>query len=272
VAAPAHPSGPAVEPVSPDAPTLRAPVIMNQDWRDLTYLHWAVDPAEVAHRMPPGVRPDVIDGATYVGLVPFRMVDAGPGRRSSVPWLGTFLETNVRLYSVDSEGRRGVVFLSLDTDRLAVVLGARAGFAVPYRWARMSYDAQPAARPDGRAGHAGPEGVVHTYRARLRRPAGPATSHVSIRVGAPRVADALDDFVSARWRLHTRVLGRTLRVPNAHGRWPLHDAEVVALDDGLLGSVGLGHLARRTPDHVAFSPGVHTEFGLPQRVRVPAGG
>lgn len=258
----------AVEPVSPVAPPLRGPVIMNQDWRDLTYLHWAVDPAEVAGRMPPGVRPDVLDGATYVGLVPFRMVDAGPGRRGTVPWLGTFLETNVRLYSVDAEGRRGVVFLSLDTDRLAVVLGARAGFGVPYRWARMSYDARPA------AGGPGPEGVVHTYRARLRRPAGPAGapgSHVGVRVGAPRAADALDDFVSARWRLHTRLLGRTLRVPNAHGRWPLHDAEVVALDDGLLGSVGLGHLARRAPDHVAFSPGVHTEFGLPQRLRVPGG-
>src|SRR5688500_5012000 len=108
---------------------------MSQDWRDLTYLHWEVDPALVADRMPPGVRPDVLDGRTYVGLVPFRMVGAGPGRGLPVPWLGTFLETNVRLYSVDSTGRRGIVFLSLDCDRAAVVAGARLGFGVPYRWA-----------------------------------------------------------------------------------------------------------------------------------------
>ncbi len=242
-----------VEPLSPTAPPLRRPVLMNQDWRDLTYLHWAVEPDRVAPLMPPGVRPDVHeDGATYVGLVPFRLCDAGLGRRSTTPWLGTFLETNVRLYSVDELGRRGVVFLSLDAQRLLVVLGARAGFALPYRWARMSHSEV--------AG-------VHTYRAALRWPGARATSEVAVRVGAPRVATPLDHFVSERWRLHTRVLGRTVLVPNTHGTWPLHDAEVVRLDDGLLGSVGFADLAGRPPDHVAFSPGVHTEFGLPRRAR-----
>lgn len=241
-----------VEPLSSTAPPLRRPVLMNQDWRDLIYLHWAVDPARVASLMPPGVHPDVHDdGATYVGLVPFRMVDAGPGRRARVPWLGSFLETNVRLYSVDARGRRGVVFLSLDADRLLVVLGARAGFAVPYRWARMSHG-----EADG----------VHTYRADLRWPGVRATSHVAVRVGAARPATPLDRFVSERWRLHTGVLGRTVAVPNTHETWPLHGAEVVHLDDGLLGSVGFPDLAARAPDHVAFSPGVHAEFGLPRRV------
>ncbi len=55
----------------------------------------------------------------------------------SVPWLGTFAETNVRLYAVDGYGRRGVVFRSLDASRLWVVLGARATFGLPYCWARM---------------------------------------------------------------------------------------------------------------------------------------
>ena len=241
-----------VEPLSSTAPALRPPVLMNQDWRDLTFLHWAVEPDRVAHLMPPGVRPDVHDdGATYVGLVPFRMVDAGPGRRAHVPWLGSFLETNVRLYSRDARGRRGVVFLSLDADRLLVVLGARAGFAVPYRWARMS--------------HAEVEGV-HTYRATLRWPGARASSEVSVRVGAAREATPLDHFVSERWRLHTSVLRRPVAVHNTHETWPLHDAEVVRLDDGLLGSVGFHDLAGRAPDHVAFSPGVHAQLGLPRPV------
>ena len=72
----------------------------------------------------------IIDGVTYVALVPFRMVGAGLGTGPGVPWLGTFLETNVRFYSVDDEGRRGVVFASLDASRLAVVLGAQAAFTV----------------------------------------------------------------------------------------------------------------------------------------------
>src|SRR5205085_10219881 len=106
-----------VEPVSAQAPELSGAVMMNQRWLDLTFLHWAVDPGLVADRMPPGVRPDTLDGVTYVGLIPFRMVGAGIARGPGVPWLGTFLETNVRLYSVDETGRRGIVFLSLDADR-----------------------------------------------------------------------------------------------------------------------------------------------------------
>jgi len=49
------------------------------------------------------------------------MVGVSIGRGPAVPYLGTFLETNVRLYSVDETGRRGVVFLSLDADRALVV-------------------------------------------------------------------------------------------------------------------------------------------------------
>jgi uncharacterized protein YqjF (DUF2071 family) len=242
------------EPVSCDAPALSGAVMMNQDWRDLTFLHWAVEPDRVQHYLPPGVHADTLDGVTYVGLIPFRMVDAGLARGRGVPWAGSFLETNVRLYSVDDTGRRGIVFLSLDTDRSLVVAGARAAFGLPYRWARMRY---------------GVQGDVHTYDARLRWPGTRATSRVVVRAGAARAGTAVDDFVSARWGLHVRWFGRTLYVPNTHDRWPIHDAEVLTLDDGLLGSVGLGELADRTPDHVAFSPGVHTEFGLPGDARHP---
>jgi len=232
---------------------------MNQDWRDLTYLHWAVPPERVAHHMPPGVRPDTLDGSTYVGLVPFHLVDAAPGRSSrAVPYLGTFLETNVRLYSVDVTGRRGVVFLSLDTDRLPVVLGARLCFGVPYRWARMRHTSWPVAG-----------GEQHRYDARLRRPGKPVTSRITVQVGTAREADDLDHFVSARWGLHTRRADRTWYVPNTHQPWPLHHTELVELHDGLLASVGLGELAGRSPDHIAFSPGVHTAFGLPTDARRP---
>ncbi|MDO5738528.1 MAG: DUF2071 domain-containing protein [Ornithinimicrobium sp.] len=244
----------AVEPVSANAPTVTGPVMMNQSWRDLTFLHWAVDPEKVARWMPPGVRPDTLDGVTYVGLIPFRMVGAGIGRGPGVPWLGSFLETNVRLYSVDETGRRGIVFLSLDADRAAVVAGARAAFGLPYRWARMRYRVS---------------GEVHSYDARLRGPGRRTESHIVIRAGARRVSSDLDDFLSARWGLHVRWWGTTLYVPNRHEAWPVHEAEVLALDDELLGSVGLPDLAARPPDHVAFSPGVRTEFGFPGDARRP---
>ena len=197
------------------------------------------------------MRPDTFEGRTYVGLIPFRMVGAGFGRGPAVPWLGSFLETNVRLYSVDDTGRRGIVFLSLDTDRAAVVAGARAGFGVPYRWARMRYR--------GRATSTPTTPVC----------AGPAYAPPAafIRAGAARESTELDHFLSARWGLHTRWAGRTLYVPNRHEPWPVADAEVLELDDGLMASVGLPGLADRPPDHVGFSPGVHTDFGFPVDAR-----
>jgi uncharacterized protein YqjF (DUF2071 family) len=240
------------EPVNREAPPLRGRVISTQDWRDLTFLHWAVDPSLVERFMPAGVRPDVHEGRTYVGLVPFRMVGVSLGRGPGIPWFGTFLETNVRLYSVDRTGRRGVVFLSLDTDRAVVVPTIRAVIGAPYRWARMRF------RRDG---------DVVTYDARLRRLGDRPASRVAVRVGTVRQPTPLDDFLTARWGAHVARRRGTTFVPNTHEPWTLRDAEVLELEDGLLASVGLPGISERPPDLVAFSDGVHAEFGPPARVR-----
>ncbi|HEU4948518.1 MAG TPA: DUF2071 domain-containing protein [Kribbella sp.] len=242
------------EPLTAVAPPLAKPHLLRQFWCDLSFLHWAVDPREVAHYFPPGVRPDVLDGRTYVGLVPFRMVGTGLSRGPAVPWLGTFLETNVRLYSVDSTGRRGVVFLSLDADRALTVAGARAAFGLPYRWARMRHQAT---------------GELHTYTAHLRWPGVSASSRISVRAGGRTALGPLELFLTARWGLHIARLGRTWYLPNAHPAWTLRTAELVAFDDGLLASVGLGDLADRPPDHLAFSDGVPAIFGRPVPALTP---
>ena len=235
------------EQVSVHAPTLLGSRLMTQRWRDVAFLHWSVDPQAIARFFPPGVRPDVIDGRSYVGLVPFRMVGAGFGGGPAVPWAGTFLETNVRLYSVDDTGRRGIVFLSLDADRAVVVAGARVAFGLPYRWARMGF------RRDG---------DDRGYATRLRWPQRAAT-RIAVRVGGPAADGPLERFLTARWGLHVAHLGRTWYVPNAHPPWPLRTAELLTLDDSLVAAAGLGARAARPPDHVMFSEGVAVEFGLP---------
>ena len=238
-------------------PPLPGRVLMSQDWCDLAFLHWAVDPDRVRPLLPPGVEPDLLDGRTYVGLVPFTMVGAGPGRDHPVPWLGTFLETNVRLYSRDRQGRPGVVFRSLDCDRLGVVLGARAGFGTPYRWARMRHDVLR---------HR--EGVRHHWASRVRWPcegAADPSTRIDLVVGGRRTPTELDVFLTARWALHTTVAGRPLYIRNSHDPWPLHDARLLDLDDGLVATAGLPGVTDHAPDHVAFSPGVHTRFAFPRR-------
>jgi uncharacterized protein YqjF (DUF2071 family) len=109
--------------VTPEAPILPWPRILRQSWLNLSFLHWAVKPASIAHLYPPDTEPDTFEGSSFVGVVPFQMADTGFARGPA--FFGTFLETNVRLYSVDRTGRRGVLFLSLGTNRLDMVAAGR---------------------------------------------------------------------------------------------------------------------------------------------------
>ena len=244
------------EPVSADAPPLSRRQIMHQRWEDVAFLHWRVEPDRVAPLLPPGTRPDVFDGSSWVGLIPFRMVGAAPFTAPAVPWLGTFAETNVRLYSVDRSGRRGVVFRSLETSRLAVVFGARAAFGVPYCWARMRVRR---------------EGDDIEYTSRRRWPGSRRLrTHVVVRPEPTVVRnDPLADFLTARWGLHTRWAGRSLYVPNHHEVWPLQTASLEYLRDDLVAAAGLPGVSDRQPDSVLWAAGVRTVFGWPFGLRGP---
>jgi uncharacterized protein YqjF (DUF2071 family) len=68
---------PAPEPITADPPGRTANPLLTQWWLDLAFLHWAVDPADVAPLLPAGAVPDTLDGVTYVGLVAFRMHRVG---------------------------------------------------------------------------------------------------------------------------------------------------------------------------------------------------
>jgi uncharacterized protein YqjF (DUF2071 family) len=245
--------------LDPQGPPLAGRGLVHQWWRDLTFVHWRVDPERLAPMMPPGVRPDLHDGSAWVGLIPFTFAEGGLGHRGRpVPYLGTFLETNVRLYSVDDEGRHGVVFLSLETERLAMSIAANASLGVPYRWAAMTRE--PAAVPPD------PAGTTITYRT-TRRSGSRPRSLVRVEVGAP-VAEpsALEHFLTARFGAHTAAWGRTLWVPNTHGPWPLRTARLLTLEDELVAAAGLPGVSDSRPESVLFSRGLHTVFGRPRRV------
>jgi uncharacterized protein YqjF (DUF2071 family) len=239
------------EPVTPTTPRPVRFAAVGQWWRDVTFLHWAVAPESVAGFLPAGTRPDVLGGVTHVGLVPFRMHPIGGQAGPRLPYVGTFCETNVRLYSVDGMGRRGVVFLSLDASRLVPVLGAQVSARLPYKWSSMRLDRT---------------GNVLTYTCRRIWP-GPrgASSRVVVRTGPPVVVNELDHFLTARWGLHVDWHGRTLYLPNDHPEWPLHTAELVELDDELVAAAGLSDPAG-PPISVLHSPGVPVRFGVPMTV------
>jgi uncharacterized protein len=203
---------------------------------DVAFLHWPYPANEIEPLLPPDVTPDTFAGTAYVGLVAFRM-----------RCYGEFLEFNVRTYSVDNRGRRGVVFLTMEADRLPWVLAAR-GARLPYRWSRMSL---------ARDRH------EIDYRSTRRWP-GPsgAGTRFRLRVGAPTQGSPLEHFLTARWRLHHRVNAATVTAQLVHDAWPLHAAELLDLDDDLVAATGLA-TPTEPPTSVLYSPGVRGRMGLP---------
>ena len=223
-------------------PPMPGPPLLRQTWTDVAFVHWAVDPAAVAPLLPEGTRPDTLHGRTYVGLVAFRVPSTLA--LNAVP-VGAFNEANIRLYSIDEHGRRGVVFLTMDTDSAHVVAAARALTGLTYTWADVSLREGP----DGRRA-----GAVR------RRFPGSARGSWSLRVAEPiSEPNELERFVTARWGLHTRHLGRTWWLRISHRPWPLHRAESPHLDGNLLPAAGLPSPAQ-PPISVLWSPGVSCLF------------
>ena len=230
------------------APALAPPRLMTQHWRDVAFLHWAVDPG--------GSGP----------VLPAR----SPARRSRRPHL--------RRAHPLPDGRRRVrrrpgraVGGHVPRDQRAALLGRRHRAARdrvpqpgrrPRRRGRRSAGGLRAALPLGpdalprrrRRAHATPPGCGG-------RPAPPAASRSGRAVRPPMARWSGSSPPAGGCTSPTWAAPGTSPTPTRRGRCAT--AELLALDDGLVAAAGLGDLARRPPDHVAFSDGVAVEFGLP---------
>ncbi|MDA3038213.1 MAG: DUF2071 domain-containing protein [Actinomycetota bacterium] len=217
--------------------------LLRQRWTELAYFHWPYEPADVQRLLPSGVSVDVHEGAAWIGLIPFEMRDVALGPTPPLPWLGRFIEINVRTYVVDPTGRRAVWFFSLDVPRAAIVAMARTVFALPYCWAKASHLR---------------EGDRHRYQMTRRWPRGPhASADLAFTVGES-IPDAevsdLDHFLTARWALTTKRRNQLLYGQVRHPRWPLHRVGDVRIDQDLIQSAGLPSPAG--PPRSLYSPGV----------------
>jgi uncharacterized protein YqjF (DUF2071 family) len=244
---------PQLHPLTTPVPVHRP--VMLQSWKKLTYVHWPVAPEQVDKNLPEGLAADTIDGSAWVGLVAFEMQRIRIPGTPAIPYFGTFPETNVRTYVLDSQGRPGVWFDSLDITRLLPVAVARTAYRLPYMWASMTIHEKN--------GHI-------EYRARRRWP-GPrdASSRLAVAPGNA-IADSdqspLERFLTARWGLYTMMGRRLAYAPVDHPTWPLQNAELLILNDELVAAAGYS-LPEKQPI-VHYSAGVDVRIGLPKTVTV----
>lgn len=219
-------------------------IVMYQKWRELLFLHWPIEAAQVQASLPPGLTVDCFEGQAWLGLVPFRMRAIRPRFLPAAPYISYFLETNVRTYVRDRQGRQGVWFYSLDANRRLAVWAARRFFSLPYFAAQM----QCKITPDGWVDYCSARDAT-TQASRFRyRGQGPVRQAES---------GSLEHFLVERYRLFAWQAEQQVLLTGEveHPPYPVQDVELSDFEPSLLELAGFagtqGH-----PAHALFSSGV----------------
>ena len=231
-------------------PEEQVPVPMAyQTWRHVTFLHWRCDPASLRRVLPEGLTPDVVDGSAWVALTPFLVEGFRVPGVPALPWLSRFPETNLRTYVRDAHGGEGLWFLSIDVGSGLLAGSARLGLGVPYLLSRMRVQV----------------GASLVYESR-RITGRPAHHRIEV-VPGKDLGDRLsrrDALLVGRWRAYSRRAGRLVQVPVQHQPWPVHEADLVELEESVTATAGL-NVAGEAP-LVHYAPRVDARLGLPRLV------
>jgi uncharacterized protein YqjF (DUF2071 family) len=221
---------------------------MYQRWDSLTFLHWPYQPDVIRRLVPPELELDTFDGAAWIGLTPFLLTGLRPPLCPSLPWISRFPEMNVRTYVRGPDGERGIWFFTLEAGRVLAVLGARLSYGLPYRWASMKVQ-----RTGKKIEYASER---HFVRGR---------AHIVILRNSPIRLNDQEIFLTARFRLYTKIAGKLAFAQVEHAPWPLESAGALELDQNVIENSGVP--APTGNPLVHFSPGVSVRVGRPMLVR-----
>ena len=221
--------------------------VMYQDWYELLFVHYTLDPPVVQSLLPPALTVDTFPDEqgrerAWIGAVPFRMRNVRPRFVPPVPGLSAFLETNLRTYVHHQGQGPAVYFFSLDAASAIACKLAREGFALPYHHAKMR-----SVRQGSRFDY---ETVRHADGAKLR---------AAFSVGEPLGVSepgSLAYFLAERYLLVTpRKDGRLGWGRVHHAPYELRAATLHDFEETLSDAAGLPGGA---PEHVCYCEGVQT--------------
>lgn len=185
---------------------------MVQQWHDLLFAHWGLQPEQIRRLVPNELELDLFDGQAYVAVAPFHMSGVRNRGMPALPGLGRFPELNVRTY-VSYHGIPGVYFFSLDAGSLPAVWGARAAYGLPYFHARMSVKTTAS--------------KIQYSSSRLQdpRPAEFRGRYWPTSEPRPRENSSLEYFLTERYCLYVVRSGKVFRAVIHHLPWSLQDAD-----------------------------------------------
>lgn len=238
------------------APTYRPSrrAIGRQRWRDLLFIHWPVDVADLRPLVPGWLDIDVFDGQAYVSHVPFTMIGARP---ALVPErLGLdFVEINLRTYVHRGGTDPGIYMLSIDAGSWLVVKAARLALGLPYFHARMSMQ-----RDKER------EKLVISCRSQRKSGSRPRfwTRCSAEQVLGHAAPGTLEHFLIERYLLHGEHGGIRYTGQIHHPSYTVWTAHIEECHDELMAAAGLPAPRGQAP-LAHYSPGVDVEVFAPRK-------
>ncbi|MBC7715131.1 MAG: DUF2071 domain-containing protein [Rhizobacter sp.] len=197
--------------------------IMAQEWRDVLFLHYEVDPEILQEQLPFPL--DLYEGKAIISIVSFTMGGIRFPFLPTVPGLSKLNELNLRTY-VEVNGIKGVYFFTLDADLLPAVGIGRIFFSLPYRMARIKI------KKDN------DEYFYESFNSTR-------SLKFSAVVGSVRDSDKFDLWSTERYGLFTKKLNSTLHGIVQHDSWPLQDVSLESIEDNFSTQLGQ-HLAARS--------------------------
>lgn len=201
--------------------------IMYQNWGQLLFMHWCIDPKFLRPLIPAQLEIDTFDGSAWIGVVPFTMWGIRASFLPAIPGTSAFHELNVRTY-VHHRGVPSVWFLSLDAANRLAVWGARTFYHLPYFKARMSLT---------QSGNA-----IRYSSVRKDRRGEPAELQANWSIGetlSSALPGSLEFFLTERYCLDTEHNGKLYRARIHHQPWPLQKAKLNSLESTMIESHGL---------------------------------
>tara|TARA_B100000925_G_scaffold84036_1_gene60018 strand:+ start:4768 stop:5505 length:738 start_codon:yes stop_codon:yes gene_type:complete len=216
------------------------PHALSQEWRNLTFMHWEVDPNKLKPYIPDGLDLDYFQGKAYVGTIPFMMKNVRPRFLPAVPGISTFPEFNIRTY-VTKNGIPGVLFITLDAQSRITCWHAPRAYGLPYRYAKCSLDTNQ-----------------DTYKWKSQRKTDGAILEGECKIIGPEMIaqrDSLEYFLFERYSLYTEINGKLHMAYTLHEPWKFHNAEVRITNNSLTESYALG-INVLDPEYIHASRGV----------------